>query len=115
MTDIIELESEKQWLELLNSSKETPVLVFKHSTRCPISAEAYEQFKRYLGNQPKPDVDYAQVLVVEARPVSNLIAETLDVKHESPQVILVKRGKAVAHTSHWHITEEKLREMLDAE
>jgi len=111
--DIIELESERQWLNLLESSSETPVLVFKHSTRCPISSEAYEQWQSYLGKEPNPECEYALVLVVESRDVSNRIAETVNVKHESPQVLLVKGRKAVWHTSHWRITESALREALD--
>ncbi|PYI54647.1 bacillithiol system redox-active protein YtxJ [Paenibacillus flagellatus] len=110
--ETIELESEKQWLSLLESSSETPVLVFKHSTRCPISAEAHDQWLSYLGDSPNPDIEYAIVLVVESRPVSNLIADTLNVKHESPQAILVKGRRAVWHTSHGRITEPVLREVL---
>lgn len=112
MADVLQLQSEKEWLQLLQSSKEQPVCVLKHSTRCPISSAAYEQWNTYLDNSPNEAVDYALVLVVEDRPVSNLIAETLDVTHESPQLIVVKQGKAVAHTSHWHITESKLNELL---
>jgi bacillithiol system protein YtxJ len=112
MVEVIQLESEKQWLQLLQTSKEQPVCVLKHSTRCPISSAAHDQWNAYLNQSPNSDVEYAIVLVVEDRPVSNLIAETLDVKHESPQLIVVKQGKAVAHTSHWHITEGKLNELL---
>lgn len=112
MVEVTQLESEKQWLQLLQTSKEQPVCVLKHSTRCPISSAAYEQWNTYIAKAPNEEVEYALVLVVEDRPVSNLIAESLDVKHESPQLILVKQGKAVAHTSHWHITEDKLNELL---
>lgn len=113
MAEVLQLESEKEWLQLLQSSKEQQVCVLKHSTRCPISSAAHDQWNAYLGKTPNEETEYAMVLVVEDRPVSNLIAETLDVKHESPQLIVVKQGKAVAHTSHWHITEDKLNELLN--
>jgi len=113
--EIIELTSEKQWLNLLASSAETPVLVFKHSTSCPISAGAYEDWQSYLRNDPNPDIEYALVRVIESRPVSNLIAETLNVKHESPQVLFVKGRRIQWHDSHSRITESMLRERLDAE
>ncbi|WP_127588424.1 bacillithiol system redox-active protein YtxJ [Paenibacillus koleovorans] len=112
MVEVTALESEKMWLQLLQTSKEQMVCVLKHSTRCPISSAALEQWDTYLSKTPNEDVEYALVLVVEDRPVSNLIAETLDVKHESPQLIVVKNGKAVSHTSHWKITESSLGEML---
>ncbi|MEF3303938.1 bacillithiol system redox-active protein YtxJ [Paenibacillus sp. GYB003] len=111
--DIIELTTGKQWLNLLESSTETPVLVFKHSTTCPISAEAYEQWRSYLRSEPNPDIEYAFVRVIEDRPVSNLIAETLNVQHASPQVLFVRGRKAEWHDSHWRITESALRERLD--
>lgn len=113
--ELLELESPHQWLSLLESSSETPVLVFKHSTSCPISAEAYEQWLSYVRNGANPDVEYAFVRVIEARPVSNLIADTLNVRHESPQALFVKGRKAVWHASHWAITESMLRERLDPE
>lgn len=111
--EIIELESAKQWLNMLESSSESPVLVFKHSTTCPISAEAYAQWQAYLRAEPNPDIEYALVRVIESRAVSNLIAETLNVKHESPQVLFVRGRKAGWHDSHWNITETALRERLN--
>ncbi|MFB9750029.1 bacillithiol system redox-active protein YtxJ [Paenibacillus hodogayensis] len=109
----MELESPRQWLNLLESSSETPVLVFKHSTSCPISAEAYEQWLSYVSRDGNPDIEYAIVHVIEARPVSSLIAESLNVKHESPQVLFVKGRRAEWHDSHWRITASALRERLN--
>ncbi|TMV46101.1 bacillithiol system redox-active protein YtxJ [Paenibacillus mesophilus] len=113
--EIVELESPKQWLNLLESSSETPVLVFKHSTSCPISAEAYEQWLKYLHKNPNPEIEYALVHVIESRPVSNLIAESLNVKHESPQALFVQGRRAVWHASHWRITESMLLEKLNTD
>lgn len=110
--DVIELTSVNEWLSLLEASAETPVLVFKHSTSCPISAEAYEQWQSYMQSGPNPEIEYALVHVIESRPVSNLIADTLNVKHESPQVLFVKGRRAQWHDSHWRITESALREKL---
>lgn len=87
-----------------------PLVLFKHSTRCPISAEAYGQFMRHVTQEAHPGVDYALVLVVEARPVAMAVAKALGVKHESPQVMLIRDGKAAWHTSHWRITADALRE-----
>lgn len=46
--------------------------------------------------------------VIEDRPVSNEIAARLGVKHESPQAILVRGGKAVWHASHRQVTAANL-------
>lgn len=112
MVRIQELNSVEEWNNVFERTGEIPLVLFKHSTRCPVSAEAYEQFLAHVNKEPVPGFDYALVLVVESRPVSNEVAETLSVKHESPQVILIKNKQAVWHTSHWRITVSSLKENL---
>jgi bacillithiol system protein YtxJ len=53
------------------------------------------------------------VKVIESRPVSNQIAEDLGVKHESPQVILLKGGASYWNASHWAITEEHIHAVVN--
>lgn len=77
----------------------TPVLVFKHSTACPVSARAHAEFAKWLA-APGPHPRTALVRVIEERPVSLEIARRLDVAHQSPQAILVVAGRAVWHASH---------------
>ena len=85
---------------------ESACLIFKHSTRCPVSTEAHRQVERFLQSQPGANV--AVVLVVENRPVSLAIAAALDVQHASPQAILLRDGEATWNASHWDITVESL-------
>lgn len=110
MAQIHELTNMEDWSRLVQDSSRNPVLLLKHSTRCPISAEAHDQFLKHVKLDALPNVEYAVVLVVEQRPVSNAIAEALGVKHESPQAILIKNGQAVWHDSHWRITADALKE-----
>lgn len=84
-------------------------LLFKHSTRCPISAHAHDEYQEWLAAAGEDRVRTARVLVVEARPVSNAIAERLKVRHESPQAILIEDGKVLWHASHHSITADALR------
>lgn len=105
-----QINSVEEWNDALGRTVETPLVLFKHSTRCPVSAEAYEQFLAHFNKEPVPQFEYALVLVVESRPVSNAVAEDLNLKHESPQVILIKDKQAVWHTSHWRITSSSLKE-----
>lgn len=82
------------------------VLLFKHSTQCPISAAAhaeYEAFRRH-----NPDVPTLFVDVIEARPVARGLAERCGVVHQSPQAILFQQGKPVWHASHGAITRGSL-------
>ncbi|MEY4479438.1 MAG: hypothetical protein RLZZ267_116 [Bacillota bacterium] len=99
-----ELTTLEQWSETLQGSNNKPVLVLKHSTTCPVSANGLEEYEAFIAKYPDVELDYALVKVIESRPVSNQIAADLGVKHESPQVILVKDGASYWNTSHWSIT-----------
>jgi bacillithiol system protein YtxJ len=54
-------------------------------------------------------VSLAWVRVIEERPVSLKMAERVSVRHESPQVLLIKDGKALWHDSHGRITVDALK------
>jgi bacillithiol system protein YtxJ len=107
-----ELTSSEDWNGCIAESRERPVLVFKHSTRCPISAMADSVVRRYEAGDGTGRPPLYVVKVVESRPVSDEIARTLDVQHKSPQLILVKNGEAVWSTSHYNITAENIREAV---
>ena len=87
-------------------------LLFKHSTTCPISAKAHEEFLAFVEDT---DMSAAIVFVIEDRPVSNQITENLRIKHESPQVFLLEDGQVCWNTSHWKITREALKEAVGNE
>ena len=102
-TEILDIE---QWQQILATSNEHPVIVFKHSTTCPISAAAYREFT---------SVEYVHaylVKVIERRNVSNEIAKDLQVQHASPQVIVIQNGQATWQATHYHITAKDLKETL---
>lgn len=83
-----------------------PVWLMKHSTTCPISAEAYRQFQEYLDQHPQAE---AGLIVVQSnRALSNQAAELTGVPHQSPQVMLIRNGQVLFHTSHGNITVETL-------
>lgn len=44
------------------------------------------------------------------REISNLIAETFEVEHESPQVLIIQNGYAVFHTSHYDIDFNRIKQ-----
>jgi bacillithiol system protein YtxJ len=112
MANIQQLTTIEQWDQAMKNSSEKPLLLFKHSTSCSISAGAHEELMHFIEDDKANPVDYAIVHVIEDRPVSNAIAEQLGVKHASPQAILVKDGRSEWDTSHWHITYSFLSEKL---
>ncbi|GIO30614.1 MULTISPECIES: bacillithiol system redox-active protein YtxJ [Paenibacillus] len=112
MATMTKLTTSEELKSALAASVDKPLLLFKHSTRCPISTGAYRQMMSYLEDEPNEDVEYALIHVVEDRPVSLEAADLLGVQHESPQVILVKNQAPVWHTSHSNITEDALKRHL---
>ena len=107
---IVDLLQERDLEQLLERSKTDPVLIFKHSTQCSISTQAYEEFAEFVENVN--DLICGTVLVIENRRLSNAIAERFGVRHESPQAILIKDGRVMWHASHWSISYDALREAL---
>lgn len=83
-----------------------PFLFFKNSLTCPIAQAAYEQFEAFAEENDSVNAYYLNVQ--EARPLSNYIAETYGVKHESPQALLVKDKQVAWNESHWKITKDSL-------
>ena len=87
--------------ELFARSEDAPVLLFKHSTTCPISAHAYREMSRLDAGAAR---SVALVVVQTARALSNEIAQRTGVRHESPQAIVLRRGQPVWTASHYDIT-----------
>ena len=109
MTELTSLDA---WEACREASKAHPLLVFKHSTACPISADAYRNVETYMKAAGESSPPIYLVKVIESRPVSNQIADQLKVQHKSPQLILLKDGSAIWLSSHYGINVEAIREAL---
>src|SRR5262249_13954510 len=107
---IVDLLQDRDLDQLLEKSKNDPVLIFKHSTQCPISSQAYEEFTDFA--EGVKNLVCGSVLVIENRKLSNAIAERFGVRHESPQALLIKDGRVIWHASHWSITSDSLNDAL---
>lgn len=108
-----EITTLEEWDEIIAKSSERGQVVLKHSTTCPVSANALREYEEYLKNAPNQEADYTLVKVIESRPVSNKIAEDLNVKHESPQIIYVKDKAKYWTASHWSVTKAHMAAVLD--
>ncbi|ANY71450.1 general stress protein [Paenibacillus ihbetae] len=108
-----EITTQDEWKNILEKSAERGQVILKHSTTCPVSANALREYEQYLKDTPNADVDYTLVKVIESRPVSNQIAEDLNEKHESPQIIYIKDKAKYWTASHWAVTTEHIKAVLD--
>lgn len=107
---IVELRQDGDLEQLLSRSRTGPVLIFKHSTQCPISSQAYDEFVEFT--QGIDNLVCGAVLVIENRRLSDAIAQRFGVRHESPQALLIKDERVIWHASHWSITSGSLNEAL---
>jgi monothiol bacilliredoxin len=96
---------------LLHASTERPLLLFKHSHSCGISAEALDELVDHL-NAAAPKAQYAIVTVQTHRDVSNAVSTKLGIRHETPQAILVRGGKAVWSASHFRVNAAAIEKAL---
>lgn len=108
-----EITTLEEWHEVFAESKKRDQVIIKHSTTCPVSANALKEFDQYLDDAPNTNIDYILVKVIESREVSNKIAEDLELKHESPQIIYLKEGARYWNASHWAISKEHMKAVLD--
>ena len=101
----IKVTDTKAFQEMVDRSKERPVVIFKHSLTCPISAAAYDQVSEFAG-------EVALVEVQRARELSTEIENRLGITHESPQVIVLRNGQVVWNASHFKITADAVAEAV---
>lgn len=91
-------------------SKGKTQVIFKHSTRCGISRMVMNQFVAAFNLDTNIDLYYLDLL--SYRDVSNEVGYKFQVIHQSPQLIVVKNGVAVAHASHGAINEVDLEKFI---
>lgn len=87
-------------------------ILFKHSTRCELSASAWLHIERFEENFPAAPVFIVDV--IRHRSVSDEAESRLQVRHESPQAILVEDGQAVQQASHRGVRLKTLTEWWGA-
>ncbi len=86
------------------------VIFFKHSPTCPVSWMAHREVMRLRAEQP--ELPIYLISVRRRRDVARLIEERTGVRHESPQVLVLRHGKAVASASHDDVTVSAIKDFL---
>lgn len=113
--DIVEipwhpLTSIDQLDEIDKESNEKPVVIFKHSTRCGISRMVLKKFEREYPQLDVADQKLYFLDLLSNRPISDEIAQRYQVRHESPQLLIIRNKKAIYHASHQSIEADRLNE-----
>lgn len=105
------LHKPEVWQKVLKESKEKPVILFKHSNSCPVSADAHKRIKK-LERQGAVAENMYILIVQNSQEISDRVAEELEVTHETPQIIIISDGEAVYHASHDEIDPDEVAKQL---
>ncbi len=114
------LQEAINWINLTNLDEITDIktlsisesiFIFKHSTRCGISRMVKKQFEKLLlPNKNNIKVYYLDLL--KYRNVSDAVSEVFQVRHQSPQLLIIRNEVAVKHASHYDITTISINKYL---
>jgi bacillithiol system protein YtxJ len=105
LSDLDELEA------AIVESRDRPVLLFKHSRHCGVSCEALDELHSHIDRHAGPTA-YKMITVQTHRPLSDAAAARLNVRHETPQALLLRGGKVVWNASHFRITAAQLDRII---
>ena len=107
----IHMNEEEQLKQIVSKSQLRPQVIFKHSTRCSISAVALQRLQK--SDQPS-DIDFYFLDILTNRSLSNKVAEVFKIQHESPQVLVIKDGDCVYEESHMGISMSEIIDHVHA-
>jgi len=105
------LDSLNEFTVIDQVSQTKPVVLFKHSTRCSISRFALKRFDNDY-NFTEDKMDWYLLDLLNYREISNEISKRYNVLHQSPQIIVIKEGKAVFSATHDAINVEDLKQFI---
>lgn len=109
--DLTSLQGLDELDAILTSSTAQPILLFKHSYTCGVSAEALDELLAHL-NDGAVGVPVGMVTVQTHREVSNAITSRLGVRHETPQALLIRDGRVVWSASHFRVTSHSMAQAI---
>lgn len=104
-----ELKSLDDLKEAERMSFDKPVVLFKHSVTCGISAGAFDRLESW---EASANYGFYYLDLKAHRDVSNEIAARYGIIHQSPQVIVLRNGQAVFNTSHHAIQHDAMQRAI---
>jgi bacillithiol system protein YtxJ len=110
-SDWIELKDVSQVEAILARNTDAPIILFKHSTACSVSAKAFDHLKSNYKLTKRPVLFYYLDLLSH-RDVSNWIEQKTGVKHHSPQVIVWHNGKVLYTATHQEINWKEIHRVI---
>ncbi len=100
----IALTSEDQLEEISEKSITRTQMIFKHSTTCGTSRMVLNMFGKGF-NFKDNAIDLYYLDLHAHRNISDDIAQKFKIRHQSPQLLVIRNGEVVAHDSHGGIID----------
>ena len=110
--DWIKLVSEETLDSIKNDSASKPVVLFKHSTRCSISAAALSRLERAWNKDEMADIKFYFLDLLNYRNISQKIESIFGIGHESPQLLIISNGNCIYNSSHMGINYQEIKQQL---
>jgi len=102
----VPLEKMEQLEQIMERSRQRPQLIYKHSATCGISSMVLRSFNASL--DPQWDCDMYFLTIQANRGLSREVEASFGVRHESPQLLILRQGETIFHTSHGAIAHADL-------
>ncbi len=107
----IPLTQVDQLSDMVATSSQKPILIFKHSTTCSISNTSLNRLERNWNPAEMP-VETYYLDLLNYRSISRQIADQFEVEHQSPQVLIIQNGKSIYDASHFNIDYTELKKQV---
>lgn len=112
MTPWQPLTQSEQLTGIVQESFEQPIIIFKHSTTCSISAAAKAKIERQWADAGLDATKLYYLDLLRFRPISNEIAEKFGIRHESPQLLVIQNGECRHDASHMSIRLSDVKQVV---
>lgn len=108
-----EITSVEEVDEIHLASNEKIQVIYKHSRTCGVCYISRNSLEK-MEDEIRQSIDLYMVDVIRDRPISQYIAEKYGIRHESPQMLIIKDGEVIWHGSHYKVKLDNLVENLNA-
>ncbi|MCZ6693481.1 MAG: bacillithiol system redox-active protein YtxJ [Bacteroidetes bacterium] len=109
----IELNSKEILEEARNASHQEPVVLLKYSNRCSLSSLTLDRLERSWIEDEMAVIKTYFLDLIAYRDISDLVAQIFNVRHESPQVLVIYKGECTFHSSHFAVSYETLKDQIN--
>ena len=108
----LNIDSVEKIMEIKDLSQNRRVLIFKYSPKCVVSYVMRMLFEREWHEEAMKMETYL-LNVKEHKELSDKIAKEFGVEHQSPQILIIEKGKCIFNASHGKIKVSEIKQFAN--